>query len=92
MRGLLVAIMLLVPGVASVWAGQADDALQRLNSLVNGSDRVAAQCGAKRKCSQMNSCKEACFYYVKCGVRRLDRDKDGIPCEKICSSPCRRKG
>ena len=92
MRGLLSAFLLLVLGVMGAQAGQADDVLQRLDGLLNGSDRVAAQCGAKRKCSQMNSCKEACFYYVKCGVKRLDRDKDGIPCEKICSSPCRRKG
>ncbi|WP_174520391.1 excalibur calcium-binding domain-containing protein, partial [Bergeriella denitrificans] len=27
---------------------------------------------------------EAKFYLNKCGVRRLDRDGDGIPCESIC--------
>lgn len=38
----------------------------------------------KTKCSQMRSCAEAKFYYHTCGVARLDRDNDGIPCEKIC--------
>ena len=42
------------------------------------------KCGLKRTCGQMNSCEEAYFYLNKCGVSRLDRDKDGIPCEKLC--------
>ena len=41
-------------------------------------------CGGKRFCKQMESCKEARFYLTKCSLRRLDRDKDGIPCESIC--------
>jgi len=36
----------------------------------------------KRYCSQMNSCSEAYFYMNECGIHRLDRDSDGIPCEK----------
>ena len=32
----------------------------------------------------MKSCAEAKFYLTQCGVTRLDRDKDGIPCETIC--------
>ncbi|WP_115225458.1 excalibur calcium-binding domain-containing protein [Bergeriella denitrificans] len=38
----------------------------------------------KRFCKEMSSCSEAKFYLNKCGVRRLDRDGDGIPCESIC--------
>ena len=41
-------------------------------------------CGNKHKCSQMNSCKEAYFYLEVCGVTKLNRENDGIPCEKIC--------
>lgn len=41
-------------------------------------------CGGKRKCAEMSSCEEAYFYLKQCGLKRLDRDKDGIPCEKIC--------
>ena len=41
-------------------------------------------CEHKHKCSQMTSCKEAYFYLEVCGVTKLDRDKDGIPCEKLC--------
>ena len=37
----------------------------------------------KHKCSQMNSCKEAYFYLEVCGVKKLDRDNNVIPYEKI---------
>lgn len=41
-------------------------------------------CEGKRFCKHMNSCSEAYFYLNNCGLRRLDRDRDGIPCESIC--------
>jgi len=41
-------------------------------------------CGSKRRCSQMSSCNEAHFYLTHCGVKSLDRDGDGVPCEKLC--------
>lgn len=42
------------------------------------------KCGGKRYCYQMNSCTEAKFYLRQCGLRRLDRDGDGVPCESLC--------
>jgi endonuclease YncB( thermonuclease family) len=44
----------------------------------------ARQCGAKRYCNQMASCEEARFYLTQCGLTRLDRDGDGVPCESLC--------
>lgn len=41
-------------------------------------------CGGKRYCSEMSSCEEAEFYFNRCGLSRLDRDNDGIPCESLC--------
>jgi endonuclease YncB( thermonuclease family) len=41
-------------------------------------------CEGKSKCGQMSSCAEARFYLTQCGVSRLDRDHDGVPCESIC--------
>lgn len=41
-------------------------------------------CDGKRVCGQMSSCDEAYFYLQQCGLGRLDRDKDGVPCESIC--------
>jgi hypothetical protein len=39
------------------------------------------QCEGKTICSQMDSCKEAKFYLQNCNLKKIDRDKDGIPCE-----------
>jgi len=40
-------------------------------------------CGKKNYCSQMVTCDEAHFYLTVCGVKRLDTNKDGIPCESL---------
>ncbi len=42
------------------------------------------QCGHKRRCAQMLSCEEARFYLEHCGVKSLDSNSDGIPCERLC--------
>lgn len=44
----------------------------------------AFSCGTKRYCREMASCAEARFHLVTCGVRTLDGDSDGLPCEKLC--------
>lgn len=36
-----------------------------------------------RTCGQMTSCAQA-QKALQCGNTRLDRDKDGVPCESIC--------
>lgn len=44
-----------------------------------------SQCkGLPRVCTQMVSCEQA-KQALKCGNTKLDRDKDGVPCESICS-------
>ncbi len=42
-------------------------------------------CGNKRHCSQMAACDEANFYLTHCGVKSLDGNKDGVPCESLCA-------
>ena len=41
-------------------------------------------CQNKHFCNQMVSCDEAKFYLNKCGLISLDKDGDGLPCEKLC--------
>jgi len=41
-------------------------------------------CGSKKYCKDMSSCAEARFYLWHCGLKRLDGDKDGTPCESLC--------
>lgn len=45
-----------------------------------------AVCGKKKACSEMTSCQEALFYLTSCGVKSLDRDSDGVPCEGLCAA------
>lgn len=47
---------------------------------------------SKRTCGQMDSCEEARFHLTQCGVKSLDRDNDGIPCESICGGGKKKKG
>ena len=46
--------------------------------------RINFSCAGKKYCSQMRSCQEAYYYLQTCGLKRLDGDKDGVPCEHIC--------
>ena len=53
-------------------------------AMIVFSPNRADACGTKYYCGDMNNCAEASYYYKTCGLRRLDRDRDGIPCETIC--------
>lgn len=42
-------------------------------------------CGRMRTCGEMLSCAQAKRYLRECGgLTRLDRDGDGVPCERLC--------
>jgi len=45
---------------------------------------ASAACGSKRTCKQMSDCAEARHYLTACGVKSLDGDGDGMPCESLC--------
>ena len=50
----------------------------------NSASAGAFACAGKRFCTQMASCEEARHYLTACGMTKLDRDGDGIPCEALC--------
>jgi len=35
-------------------------------------------------CSKLKTCEEAKYYLNTCGLKRLDRNWDGVPCENLC--------
>ena len=44
----------------------------------------SSACSSKRTCGEMASCDEARHYLNDCGLSKLDRDGDGVPCENLC--------
>lgn len=46
--------------------------------------KIDEQCGSKKYCRDMTNCAEAKLYLNQCGLRGLDGDSDGIPCESLC--------
>jgi hypothetical protein len=56
-------------------------------SVVFGWLVAVSHADARITCSKIKTCDEACSYYLN-GERRLDRDHDGIPCEKLCHEKC----
>jgi len=53
-------------------------------TVLSDAQRQAGCQPDKRTCKDMTSCEEARFYLTTCGLHRLDRDRDGVPCEKLC--------
>lgn len=46
--------------------------------------KASYQCGSKQYCKEMNSCEEAKYFLNVCGMKRLDGDGDGVPCQQLC--------
>lgn len=42
-------------------------------------------CTVRISCSKMSSCKEAMYRLRVCSDPHLDRDRDGVPCENLCT-------
>lgn len=59
---------------------------ERTSAIKPDTPRAGAECTGKRYCSQMASCEEAEYYFSQCGLRRLDRDGNGVPCENLCGA------
>jgi hypothetical protein len=58
--------------------------LSRNEATEQAKKKMIFECGAKNSCEEMANCKEARFYFEKCGLTILDKDNTGIPCEKLC--------
>ena len=46
--------------------------------------RPGFKCAGKTRCRQMVSCAEAKFYLTRCGLKRIDGNRDGVPCSGLC--------
>ncbi|RRI02295.1 thermonuclease family protein [Mesorhizobium tamadayense] len=68
--------------------GHADNPQPAISQPLGTINRQVAQtysCQLRRTCPQISSCEEANWYLQNCSWGgKLDRDKDGIPCESLC--------
>lgn len=71
-------------GDSSRTAGAAPATAVDSRTVKQTSARGGFTCGSKRTCKEMASCAEARHYLTQCGLSRLDRDGDGVPCESLC--------
>jgi Excalibur calcium-binding domain len=69
---------------APVGSNSGNGGLVPTSGRAESSYQPAFSCGNKRTCKEMTSCDEAKFYLNKCGLKRLDGDGDGIPCNGLC--------
>lgn len=61
---------------------------RKIHAAMSPLQTVAARgdaCGSKHRCAQMRSCDEARFFLSRCGVKSLDNNGDGVPCESLCA-------
>jgi hypothetical protein len=73
-----------IPPWESRHGGRANPPAESKSAQALGKASGRHLCGAKRYCNEMISCEEAKFYLIQCGLTRLDRDGDGVPCESLC--------
>ena len=71
------------PQVTAVEQPQAAQ-IKQPQAEISTPAEVTYPCDRKPTCTQMSSCKEAMYYLKTCGLRRLDRNNNGIPCETLC--------
>lgn len=55
-----------------------------LLGLATATTASAFSCSDGRYCKDMSSCEQAQYLLKQCGMKNLDRDRDGIPCENVC--------
>lgn len=67
------------PATGSGWLGKHNGWMKPLSGTT-----AAGRCGEKRFCKEMTGCSEARYFLNECGVKGLDGDGDGRPCESLC--------
>lgn len=68
----------------STFSTQPNTAVSPVTTHANSASHDPG-CGNKKHCSEMSSCEEAKYYFAQCGMKTLDGDGDGVPCEKLCA-------
>jgi endonuclease YncB( thermonuclease family) len=67
------------------WDWRKTHPYQEPASAPTAATPLGMSCGSKKYCNQMTSCDEAKYYLTQCGIKRLDGNGDGVPCESLCT-------
>jgi len=90
---LVVAVALATPAFAVQVLAEQAFAEQNPASPPAEAGAVSIDCArAGVSCRALESCAQACGYLHQCSLDKLDRDKDGIPCESLCKRTCDAQG
>ena len=68
----------------STFSTQPNAAVSTVTARANTTSHDSG-CGNKKHCSEMSSCEEAQHYFAQCGVKTLDGNGNGVPCERLCA-------
>ncbi len=88
MRTALLAAAILAT-LAAASAALAESPQKQAPAVPPSLGAISVDCAREAvSCAALENCQQACAFLHQCGLSRLDRDKDGIPCESLCSKPC----
>jgi len=57
---------------------------EQINPSIKKQTKPFAKCWQKTACTQMSSCEEAYYFLEHCQKIKLDKNKNGVPCEMLC--------
>ena len=80
-----IAVLREILGAEAEMPIEAEECTAAINPFSAKLPVAEVDCSAKKYCKDMSICDEARAYLVQCGMKNLDRDGDGVPCEALCN-------
>jgi len=79
-----IAVLRQILGSEAEMPIMAEECSGSINPFSAKSPVAEVDCSAKKYRKNMSICDEARTYLIQCGMKNLDRDGDGVPCEVLC--------
>jgi hypothetical protein len=79
-----IAVLRQILGTEAEMPIEAEECSGSINPFSAKLPVARVDCSAKKYCKDMSICDEAKAYLIQCGMKNLDRDGDGVPCEALC--------
>jgi endonuclease YncB( thermonuclease family) len=72
-----------------LWAGQGPvqpSQWRKRQPALHETPQPVYECGTRQHCGQIVTCDEAHYHLTRCGIKSLDPDGDGLPCDALCAA------